>query len=357
MDKKERLGMIDVYRLISVFVIFLFHSNIHIGCDYSFLTPFINMGAIFMTVFFLISGFSLYYVSYESNDFCHLKNILAFYKKRIISIMPMYWFMVITYPIWDILINKNSIMNNLILMPIEFLGLQNVFHSLFGYTHNGGTWFVSCILFCYLVFPFVFDVIKEMNIRAKVISGMILVSILLYSPFLAEYLEVENIYSNLFFRILEFIIGMLLCSIWFEVREKSWYRKFFANWIVFCSVLLILIAAVTFLVDRNFQVGNYMIYSIIGLPCFSLLVFSGGGDTSRINSSKLIKYMVDISYVFFFAQFYTWKITLAIIKLTGMDNNFIRIVLSLTVCTIIAIIMHELIEKPLRSTFTKRINI
>lgn len=351
---KERLGMIDVLRLVAVFIIFLFHSNIHIGCTYSILTPFISMGAIFMTAFFIISGFSIFYVNNEMEGYYYKEKIWTFYKKRIVSIMPMYWSIVVVYPIWDVFFNKGSIKNNIILMPIELLGMQSVFHSLFGYTHNGGTWFVSCIIFCYLIFPFVYTFIKDAKAKFNSLVVVTLEIILIYSPFLAEYMSIEEIYSNIFFRMIEFVIGMLLCSIWLDVKDTIWYKQIFANNIFFTLIILVLITTVSVLARMNFMLGNYMAYSFIGLPCFSLLAFSGAGiKTPEINSSQIIKYAVSISYVFFFSQFFTWKITIIIINTLGVDTNIIRIVTSFFVCTLITIIMHEVIEKPLKLLLSK----
>ena len=64
-----------------LFGVFLFHSNIHIGCDYSILTPFINMGAIFMTAFFIISGFSIYYVNQGTEGYNTKKVLWGFIKR------------------------------------------------------------------------------------------------------------------------------------------------------------------------------------------------------------------------------------------------------------------------------------
>ena len=99
---KERLFVIDILRVVSVLVIFLFHSNIHLGCQYGVFTDFIYMGAVFMTAFFILSGFLLFYVNYDKNGFKAIEDILLFYKKRIVSIMPLYWFIVIIYPFWDV---------------------------------------------------------------------------------------------------------------------------------------------------------------------------------------------------------------------------------------------------------------
>lgn len=353
---KKRLGMLDLLRILAVTFIFLFHSHIHIDCNYYILTPFINMGAIFMTAFFIMSGFSVYYTNSENDGFNSKSDVILFYKKRVVAIIPMYWFMALSYPIWDIVVEKGSIINNIILAPIELLGLQSVFHSLFSFTHNGGTWFVSCIIFCYLVFPFIYNIIRETRIKSKIIIGIFLDCILLYSPLLATYLEVESLYSNPYFRTLEFVIGMLLCSIWSDVKGKKWYRRYIASRGLFSGVLLLLIIMVTIVAQMNILVGNYMVYSWIGLPCFSALVFCGAGvETPNINKSKFVKYAVDISYVFFFAQFYTWKTTSEILKRIGEDTNILRIVISLVVCIVIAILMHELIEKPLKKILSKKL--
>ena len=176
---------------------------------------------------------------FGKNGFYAKNEIMLFYKKRIVSIMPMYWFIALSYPIWEIVINKGSVFNNLLLAPIELLGLQTVFHSIFGYAHNGGTWFVSCILFCYMFFPFVYNLVRELNIKAKVICGFTLGCILIYSPFLAEYLKIKDIYSNPYFRVLEFVIGILLCSIWFDVKDKKWYKQFIACKRFFWSIFLV----------------------------------------------------------------------------------------------------------------------
>lgn len=262
--------------------------------------------------------------------------------------MPIYWFTVIVYPIWDITIENGNIINNIILIPIELLGIQNTFHSLFGYTHNGGTWFVSCILFSYLIFPFLYNWIKEFTIKKKFILTLLLYFIILYSPFVVDYLGIEGLYSNLFFRILEFITGMLICSIYLNIKEKKWY-KLCAQKILFGGILCILIIGVTTLVKRNIWIGNYMKYNVIALPCFSLLVLLGAGiKTPHMNASRIVKYAVNISYAFFFAQFYAWKITLGIIKVIGIETNITKITISFIICILIAVIMHEAIEKPIK---------
>ena len=139
----------------------LFYSAIHIGCNYGIFQPFILMGAVFMTGFFMLSGYSLYYI-YEEKNLLDIKYIINFYKKRLSGIMPVYYVIAILYIIF---LGRETILQNIIIAPIEILGLQSAFSSLFGYSHNGGTWFISCILLCYVFFPLIQNIVKQMEIK------------------------------------------------------------------------------------------------------------------------------------------------------------------------------------------------
>ena len=90
MKKQSRIIGLDILRVTCAFVIFLFHAYCHLGCSFSVLTAFIKMGPIFMCMFFMLSGFSLYYV-YSSRSLSDINELLLFYKKRAISILPLYY--------------------------------------------------------------------------------------------------------------------------------------------------------------------------------------------------------------------------------------------------------------------------
>lgn len=172
-----------------------------------------------MTAFFVLSGYVIYY-TYQKKDLGKLANIKLFYKKRYITILPIYYLVGTLYIIffWG---GTESLQENVILMPIEILGLQSVFTSIFSVSHNGGTWFVSCILLCYLIYPFAQEIIKQISLKSKIKMLLLSVLVLLWSPFIVWKFQTGAIYSNPFFRILEFIIGILLCSMKDEISRLS----------------------------------------------------------------------------------------------------------------------------------------
>jgi len=313
----NRLMGLDLLRVVAVLMVFLFHSNIHLKCNYGILNNFIEMGAVFMTLFFMLSGFVLYYTN-QTKRLLNLNEFKNFYLKRLLGIMPVYWVIAFIYSIYSVISKKESIIISIILFPVEALGLQSVFSSLFDISHNGGTWFVSCIVLCYILFPFVLHVISHIKLKSKIFFCIFLFGVLLYSPVIVGVLDLNNIYSNPFFRICEFIIGMLLCSIWTNIKEENFYKKYIANGYILILVFILLILEITF--AKMFHLPNvtYMLYSAISIPFFTVLVLGLSGMAfEKLKNCKMLKYFVEISYVFFFAQFFTWPITRWILNFFG----------------------------------------
>lgn len=346
----DRLVGLDFYRILAVLFIFLFHSNIHIHCQYGFLTPFINMGAIYMTAFFLLSGFSLY-LTWSKRDLHDIEGIKKFYLKRMIGILPLYYAIAVLY---IFLLGKETPVQNLLIAPTEILGIQSTFNGLFSVTHNGGTWFVSCILLCYLVYPFIQEITKQIETKSKILLICVLVIILLHSPIVVGYFKTSGIYSNPFFRILEFTIGALLCSMMADIKESKISKILFSWWAVIVEYG-ILISGVTIALKIGIP-RNYMLYSWVALPMFMLLIVSMTGLSfpKWMQNSKIIGYLCEISYAFFFAQYFTWKTTVFIIRKIGFDANILRIVIGFVSCSIYTILLHEIIEKPITKLLKKR---
>lgn len=52
--KTKRIYSIDLLRMFAALLIFLFHSHLHMGCEYGLLDEIIKQGVIFMILFFII---------------------------------------------------------------------------------------------------------------------------------------------------------------------------------------------------------------------------------------------------------------------------------------------------------------
>lgn len=339
----------DLFRILAAFMIFLFHTGI-VGCEYRGIYAFVKMGPIFMTGFFLLSGFSLYH-SCRSSDLTKLAQIKLFYKKRCAGILPLYWFTAIMYVLLE---RTENVLQNVALLPIEFLGIQSAFSSLFLYSHNSGTWFISCILLCYLIFPFLSECVKQMGTRLKVFLTALSIGILLYSPFIVILFEQPSIYTNPFFRMLEFFIGILTASLVQESAGSGHLKKILANKLVLFLELILLIESVKTLYKLEIGIGDYMLYSLAALPVFCLMLAGlSQADFPILKHSKTVRYLSDISYAFYLSQFFIWPIVQRAVQVTGLNTTVFKCALSLFIGILFSVLMHELIEKPCKKFFLR----
>ena len=197
----------------------------HLGTSFSIFSQYIANGATYMVVFFMLSGFVIF-LGHENSDWSNSKLLAYFYLRRLISIYPLYLFLHFTY---EIVFRPLSVKENLLILPVELLGLQSFFSSLFSVSHNGGTWFVSCLLFCYFLFP-LFELIVR-GLRSKrscLILCLLLYIILAIAPVVNYVFKTNSLYENPFFRSLEFLLGVLLAKIATTERPPVKWPAFLA---------------------------------------------------------------------------------------------------------------------------------
>ena len=104
---KNRLYGLDVLRIFSALFVCAFHTNIHLGAQYGILTNFVKMGAVFMTLFFILSGYSLY-ISTSGESLFSTERLKIFFKKRFIGIVPMYYIVGLTYVLIELVRSRGG---------------------------------------------------------------------------------------------------------------------------------------------------------------------------------------------------------------------------------------------------------
>ena len=339
---------LDLFRVVAAVMVLLFHCNIHHDNSFGLLTGFVSMGAVFMTAFFMLSGYVLF-LTYKDKSLVQAPALKNFYLKRIFGIFPLY---LVVAALYVVTLGQESVFQNLVLLPIEVLGLQSVFSTLFPVSHNDGTWFISCLLLAYLAFPLMQEAVKQMSTRTKWMALAICTAVLLWSPLVVHTFKTDSIYSNPFFRGLEFFIGVLLCSL----PIRAGIAKVLATWKALIVEVFLLVAGVSIAVRLNVFVGNYMLYDWIVLPLFACMILTLAGIKSpRLQGSAVLRYASAASYAFFLAQVFNTQIENWLFSLCGIQNNALQIAVSVALCAVIAIALHELVEKPCARMLKKKL--
>jgi Predicted acyltransferases len=249
--------------------------------------------------------------------------------------------------------NTLTLTQNIIIAPIELLLLQSFFDSLFNTLNNSGTWFMSCLFFCYLLFPLFKEILVQLKTK-KILLFFILYFLTFLSPIIVKIYKTSSIYSNPFFRLLEFLMGMLVAD--FALKNITKIKKH----AIACLILeaLILFICVTILKRNAFFTNDYTMYNIISVPLFALLIYNVSKVKNKwilqISGSSLIQYLSKISFSFFFSQFFTFDITKHLITFSWFNNdtNIKMILTSLGINLLISILMYEIIEKPSKKILT-----
>ena len=345
---KQRAAGLDLFRVVAAVMVLLFHCNIHHDNSFGLLTEFVSMSAVFMTAFFMLSGYVLF-LTYKDKPLVQGDALKNFYLKRVFGIFPLYLVVALLYVVT---LGQESVFQNLVLLPIEVLGLQSVFSTLFPVSHNGGTWFISCLLLAYLAFPLMQEVVKVMTTRSKWVALVVCVAVLFWSPLVVHTFNTDSIYSNPFFRGLEFFIGVLLCSL----PIRAGIAKFLATWKALLVEVLFLVAGISIAVRLNIFVGNYMLYDWIVIPLFACMILTLGRLKSpRLQESAVLRYASAASYAFFLAQTFNTEIENWLFAACGIQNNVLQIAVSVTLCSLMAIALHEFVEKPCARVLKKKL--
>lgn len=343
--KKQRLPGLDLMRVALACLTYMFHSKVHLKCDYYFLNDFVEVGAIAMTGFFLLSGYTLF-ISYSDKDLTKINEIKTFYIKRSITVLPLYFFIAIVYTACSFILGVAKVNEVLVLLPVETLCLQSTFSSLFSYAHNGGTWFISCIVICYALYPFFQTVLSQISNRTKVILLLLFAGILLYAPIVQQYFALHSIYTNPFYRLLEFAIGILLAQINYSVEDNK-VLNVLRNKISLLVMTLLLVLLVSLAIHYGIPT-DYMLLNWIALPLFGgIILASGSISFPSLTNNKVFTYLSSISFTFFLCQVLPlWMVSQKVCTILGFDSNAIKILVSFTFCFLGAVIIHESVEKP-----------
>lgn len=295
-----------------------------------------------MTGFFLLSGYTLNLTNQKVNDASDIKKI---YIKRLISILPLYYVYALINIAQNILFNgTEALVEELILCPIETLEIQSVFATLFPYSHNGGSWFISCILICYFLYPLLQTLTKVLSDNNRIWFILIMGFILLWSPFVQYCFDLQTIYSNPFFRVLEFTIGILISQM--NLRRDTGYKLI----LLLRKPLMCILTAICLIlgVSIAYYIGiphDFMLYNWVALPCFISLLVSLGYINFR--PTKFVQYMSNISFSIFLSQLIVvWYGVKYILTYLGCDSNIAKILVSAAVCFGFANFLHFCIEKP-----------
>ena len=207
----------------------------------------VDFGQIAVALFFIISGAALMY-SYEQNF-----NIKNYYKKRWLSIYPMFYIAYIGTFLFLFFVNK-SINHSVPKWTFVFtiLGMDGYMYKTIANYNLVGEWFLGCIVLIYIFFPVLRKLLIE---RPKTLA---IVSIVYYIICVELYPFDMKIDWNFIIRITDFLIGM-------------YFIKYIKNIRLYQFIISVIITMLMLFIP--IEINSMYKVTITGISSFFVLVY------------------------------------------------------------------------------------
>jgi peptidoglycan/LPS O-acetylase OafA/YrhL len=334
-QNKLPIRSLTSFRFITAFIVFLFHCQIHLHwkLGLKILDKFLTHGAVFMTGFFVLSGYIMTHV-YSNTDFSISSHLRSYYLKRFAKIYPTYALSTLVYFVFfrDFTFQQHSriLLNDLFLV-------QAFFPSMFRLGINGGTWSLTVEMFLYLLFPLL--LMLSGNSWRIAIPGIILAAIVSFNVSLEQ---TDWVYANPVFRLADFLTGVgfyLGCR---KLRHRS---------SIHLLTVLLLFFACVFLGEAKYR---YMRGQFIIVPLFGLWIAMVHRSPSILYNNKLLEYLGLISYSFYLWQFAAIQLGRKLIVWFPLFGLHVVVLIVFIVNVSLSVASYHLVEERARKWILRK---
>lgn len=321
-------------RVLAMVGIFLFHCGL------------LLKGAFPVTFFFILSGFFIYY-SYNSKIIkFDIKQYIKWIYNRMKKLYPIH---LITF-IMSIFIRFDWILN-LDLKTLVIKALLNItlLQSLDPdqiYPFNGLSWFLSTTFILYLfAIPLILQIKKINKIKSQYLILIILIiqNIIILINNKQNYQL--NLYTSPFFRMFDFIIGMLIAKNFIIYKGNKVNSKIF-NKLEIGIFIVFLVMYVLCLFNENIQHG-LSFYSPVFICGIYIFAFEKG-KISKWLSSDIFQKIAGVSFEFYMVHeliLIVFRNIFINFNLYWIIKNIIIAIPSFIISIVLAIVLNRYVTK------------
>jgi peptidoglycan/LPS O-acetylase OafA/YrhL len=273
---------LNLLRFIAALIVVFHHFAIQVPpFDNGGLNQWIGNGNFMVNLFFVLSGFVLFH-RYKSYQFESSKEIIQFYIKRARRLLPLYFVGLIVSLGYYLYVVKNV---DVLRVILAFTGVQSLDVWSFPVI-NVPSWSLSVEFFLYLLFPFLFRLIKNKN-RLSVIKWSIGIWLVVEVLFFFLHREYSGLHLDFIpiFSLPSFMMG-ITAYLFFPLVDRYSIRK----------KQLMLLFSVVLVVTLLYLPFFYKNYSGVLAPVFAFLILSLAVVRSRKKGRKLTDDLGDLSY-------------------------------------------------------------
>jgi len=345
----NRLYNLDYLRGLAAFGIMIYHYLSWSSTKFSADTFMGRLGIYGVSIFYVLSGLTLFYV-YHQKMKPSKEDLLSFFKKRIFRIFPLLWLVTII----AILLSRN-----LPNFKDLFLNLSGLFGFVSWDTYfSPGVWSIGNELVFYVFFPFFIFFIKKFKPLMLLLS-IILLALYLYFAFLKLDSHIDlnkqwRMYVNPLNQVFLFLGGFLIGYFFNHLKLK--------NTIVF-TLLLVGLGVFTFYPAEGNTIAIVTgLNRLIFTACCFLVCFCFYKLTFKFPQiiHKPLTLLGETSYSIYLIHPIIWKLTGILIGYLGTHNlyppRYGKLFFSIAVTLVVSYYVYHYFEKYfMKLGHTKRI--
>lgn len=358
-DSKNHYLILDGLRGIAALMVVIFH--ILEAHSTSYLDMMMNHGYLAVDFFFLLSG---YVIGYAYDDRWNKMTLGGFFKRRLIRLHPMiivgmiigailfyyqagaYWPAIAETPVWKMLL---IMVIGFTLLPVplsmDIRGWTEM-HPL-----NGPAWS--------LYFEYIANILYALVVRR--FSNTVLAILVFLSGCVLIYLGQEqgDVIGGWAFDLKQTRVGMtrmmypFFAGLLLSRMVKPAHIK---NAFIWSGLLLIVFLSIPRLGGAEHLWMNGLYDSLVIIFVFPVIVFLGASGEVMGVSSKISKFLGDLSYPIYITHYPTVYIYFAWVKnsKTPLSESWPMAVLTFSICVLIGYLSLKLYDVPVRKWLTKR---
>lgn len=257
------IATLQSLRFVFVMLIFLSHF------DYRDIQALDAGGDCGVAFFFLLSGFVLsmgYGRQITDGTFCYGR----FLKRRFLKLYPLHLLCLLFFLIVSKQHLDGAVFLNVLLLQAWIPSPDYYFSC------NSVSWFLSCLFFCYILFPFAYK-----RVSGRWLTLVLVAYLLVY--LLTPYEKVNAIlYVHPLVRFVDFYLGMFLCQV-FERRKETDIPQ----WTELLMVVLLLVSLGLYpYVDAKLR--NAPLYWIVLIPLISVFAQEKGYISQWLKTKPML---------------------------------------------------------------------